>query len=94
MTIKSKSFVAVDIWLELSEIEARALLAMTQYGHKPFLEGYYKHLGKSVMQPYAEGIESLFNTLREHLPMHLEAATKARDVLKEANEKNKLKYIK
>ena len=64
-----KSTLALDfqITLKLTLAEAKALKEITGYGHKPFLEGYYKQLGKSYLQPHEKGVISLFTTIKENL---------------------------
>jgi transposase len=78
--VKSSSSLDVRIILSLSEKEARALNAITTYGHKSFLEVFYEHLGKSVLQPYEDGIITLFKTIEEELPKHLKKADDARQI--------------
>lgn len=62
--------------LELNLEEAKALHQMTVYGAKAFLEGYYKQLGKSYMQPHENGIISMFNTIKNTLPAQIKNADK------------------
>ncbi len=71
VNVKSKIDLDIKIILELSISEARALNEMVKYGDKAFLEGYYKQLGKSYMQPYENGVKSLFTTIKENLPYKL-----------------------
>lgn len=80
---KSLGIVTVNISLELTETEARALDAMTKYGHKSFLEGVYTKLGKSYMQPYEAGVISLFETIKKELPQHFFKIDKAREALEQ-----------
>jgi len=72
--LKSDVKVEFQINLKLSLEEALALETMTRYGHKAFLEGYYKHLGKSYMQPHEKGLISLFTTINTELPQHIRTA--------------------
>ena len=72
--VKSKIEFDVKITLELTLTEARALSQMVRYGSKAFLEGYYKQLGKSYLQPYEKGIVSLFETVKDSLPGELKKA--------------------
>jgi hypothetical protein len=69
--IKSTSQFSAQVILTLSEQEARALLEITGYGAKAFLEVFYKHLGKCDLQDYEEGVKSLFETIKTELPRHL-----------------------
>jgi len=82
--IKSTSFVEIGVILRLTEKEARALKAITEYGSKAFLETFYEHMGKSVLQPYEEGIIDLFLTIKEELPEHLRRADDARNIWRKA----------
>lgn len=81
---KLKSDVKLDlvVILELSIDEAIALNEITKYGHKAFLEGYYKQLGKSYLQPYENGVKSLFDTIDKSLP---NAISKSNEIIKSVN---------
>lgn len=48
------------ITFTVSEIEAHALVALSGYGFKAFLETFYNYMGKHYMQPYESGLKSLF----------------------------------
>lgn len=86
--IKATLKLDMKINLELTLAEARALKEITGYGHKSFLEGYYKQLGKSYLQPHEEGVISLFKTIKENLPYKLYNADK---IIKAVNDiKNEL----
>lgn len=69
--VKSNLKLEFNITLKLSLSEARALNEMVKYGSKTFLEGYYKHLGKSYLQPFESGVTSLFETVKSELPYKL-----------------------
>ncbi len=71
VTTKSDFKIEFTINLKLSIAEARALNEMVKYGSKVFLEGYYKQLGKSYLQPFERGVVSLFETVRTELPFKL-----------------------
>lgn len=64
--------------IELSEMEMRALDALIGYGIQPFLDAFYKHLGKHYMQPCEAGLRSLFKTLGSEIPSVLRRADAAR----------------
>lgn len=70
---KADSSITLDIKIKMTLTieEAKALAAMTGYGAKSFLEGYYKQLGKSYMQPHEKGVYSLFETINKTLPSEL-----------------------
>jgi hypothetical protein len=53
-----------SVTLVLTEAEAKALDALVGYGVAPFLEAFYKHLGKAYLQPYEQGLKSLFESVR------------------------------
>lgn len=74
--IKASLHLEMKFNLELTLSEARALNEMVKYGSKAFLEGYYKQLGKSYLQPYEKGVISLFETVKENLPQKLYNADK------------------
>lgn len=71
-----------EVTLKLTLEEARALKEITGYGHKQFLEGYYKQLGKSYLQPHEKGVISLFETINKELPTQL---YKANQMIKDIN---------
>lgn len=81
--IISQSEVTLNVVLKLTETQARALNAITVYGSKAFLEGYYKQLGTHYMQPYEKGLIELFEVIREEMPAHFNKIDKARAALKE-----------
>ncbi|MHA7124265.1 hypothetical protein ACWV16_26540 [Achromobacter xylosoxidans] len=64
--------------IELSEIEMRALDALIGYGIEPFLEVFYKYLGKHYMQPHEAGLRTLFKTIGSEIPAVLKRADAAR----------------
>lgn len=68
VTAKCNISLTSKITLELTIDEARALETITKYGVDSFLQGYYKQLGKSYLQPHEEGVRSLFKTIKESLP--------------------------
>lgn len=90
--ITSKSFASIkaSINIELSEIEARALLEMTKYGHEAFIKGFYHYLGKAYIKPYESGIISLFKTLKEELPPHLRRFEKIAEKIQEIDKIQKV----
>jgi len=82
--VRSTSNLTVGVILSLTEVEARALQAITVYGAKEFLNTFYDKLGKAYLQPFEEGVKSLFETINEELPRHLNRADKARDIWRNA----------
>lgn len=59
------------VTMQMTVAEARALEEITKYGAKAFLEGYYKQLGKSYLQPYEKDVIKLFETIKEQLPQQV-----------------------
>ena len=45
--IKSAAEIDFKVMLVLNEVEARALFEITAYGSKPFLDWFYRNLGRS-----------------------------------------------
>lgn len=86
--IKSQAFVQVKIQLELTEIEAQALIAIAGYGSKSFLEVFYKFLGKHYLSPHEKGVVSLFETIRCEMKQHVFKAEQARNILKQKQTSN------
>lgn len=84
--IRSGATVDFSVLLKIDETEARALLSLTSYGAKPFLEWFYKNLGKSYMQQHEKGLISLFETIKKELPQHLSRADDARRVFESPKE--------
>jgi len=76
--IKSNSTVEFEIYLRLSEKEARALSAITLYGADAFTKRFYEQLGKAYLKPHEGGIVSLFKTIQAELPGHLRKIDDAR----------------
>ena len=75
---KSTGKIELTVTLTLSESEARAMEALTVYGVDAFLAGYYKHCGKCYMEPHAQGLKTLFETIKENLPSEIKRVDKAR----------------
>nr|WP_319566273.1 hypothetical protein [uncultured Rhodoferax sp.] len=70
--------VEVGATIKLTEPELRALEALAGYGDQPFLDAFYKLLGKHYMQPHEAGIRSLFAVIRADLNPILERADAAK----------------
>ncbi len=72
--------VGVDIDFRLNEDEARALDALAGYGFDQFVAVFYKQMGDSYLKPHAEGLRTLFESIRRELPpilSRLDAAKEA-----------------
>lgn len=76
-----ESKVSLTLSLTLSEAEARALSALTEYGIDPFLKTFYEHMGTSCLKPHEAGLRLLFGTVAQMDP-HLLRADKAREAFK------------
>ena len=74
--VKADLKLEFKITLELTLAEARMLKEMVGYGAKPFLEGYYKQLGKSYLQPHEKAVYSFFESVKSDLPLKLYNADK------------------
>lgn len=85
MEITSNSTMGFDVYLKLTESEARALDALVGYGHKAFLEVFYKHMGECYMKPNEKGLISLFESVRDKVPAHLSRIDKTRKTFQENN---------
>jgi len=81
--IKSSSNFDINVILKLSEIEARALHGIVQYGSASFLEVFYTHLGRICLEDHEKGIISLFETIKTELPKHLKKADMTRKIWRE-----------
>lgn len=53
---------------ELSEGDLMALDALVGYGTDPFLECFYKNLGKSYLQPHEQHLRDLFAKIEQMRP--------------------------
>lgn len=80
--IKSSSKIELKINLLLTEVEARALKALTVFGTKAFIKVYTEQLSKYELKDHIPGIESLFETIKQELPQHLNKIDKAREALR------------
>lgn len=80
--LRATASIEAKITLELTVEEANALYNMTVYGHEPFTEWFYKHLGKHYLKPFHNGIISLFKTVKEELPSELKRINEAEKLFK------------
>lgn len=83
--VKTNSKIEVNVVLTLTEEEARALKNITVYGNKPFLEWFYKNLGKHYLKPHEDGLVSLFDTINKELTPILHKIDQTRKILKDNN---------
>ncbi len=87
MEATSNSVMEFRLFMKLTEDEARALNALTVYGHKAFLEVFYEKLGKAYMENHEKGLVSLFESIKSEIPIHLSRIDKARQAFQENNPK-------
>lgn len=69
---------------ELTDTEAKALMAIAGYGADEFLKVFYEKLGKSYLQPFEVGVKNLFHAIRETLPSEISKIDKAKEAISEA----------
>lgn len=72
--------------LTLTEAEMGALEALAGYGADPFIETFYKHMGKHYLQPYEAGLRSLFATISATVPAAIRDVNDARKALQKSRE--------
>lgn len=82
METTSNSVMEFNVYLKLTEVEARALDALVGYGHKEFLNVFYEKLGRHYMEPNEKGLISLFESVRREIPRHLSRIDKTRETFK------------
>lgn len=75
MSVDIKVKQEFKVVLTLSVEEAQALDALVGYGGEAFvntfLPVFYKELGKHYMQPYEQGLKTLFDNIRSNIPQAL-----------------------
>lgn len=77
-TMLGRPVIEAQATLLLTEEELRALDAVTGYGLKAFMEVFYEKMGRSYLEPHAQGLKTLFETVRARVPSILSAADEAR----------------
>lgn len=75
------SKVSLTLSLVLSEPEARAFVALTEYGTDAFLKIFYEHMGTSCLRPHEAGLRALFSSVGQIKP-HLSRTDKAREAFR------------
>ena len=88
-SIKPKVQIKYTVTVELTETEARMLEAMAGYGDEAFKNVFYEKIGKHYMQPFSEGIKSLFDVVRDQVKPQLyevdQCRKKISEVLKDSH---------
>jgi len=64
----------LQINLQLSLAEAKALREIIVFGIDPFLKVFYNNLGESTMKREEVGMRSLFKTIGDNLPTSIHEA--------------------
>lgn len=77
--IIGKPTTELHITLELTYDEAKALEALAGYGTNPFVEAFFKVMGKAYLQPHVKGLASVFDVFRG-LPSITDRYEKAQEV--------------
>lgn len=77
--LASKPKVEMNVTVELTEVEARALEAMAGYGDDAFVKAFYEKLGEAYMKQHEPGLRSFLRSMREIMPRILRRADKARE---------------
>ncbi len=78
---KMPTKVVVNVILELTEGEARALDALAGYGVDQFIEVFYEKLGRHYLEPYEKDLRNLFEVIRNEVPGIAQKADNARKEL-------------
>ena len=81
MKLETKIRVHYECTLRLTEHEMRALDALAGYGTKAFVDIFYRHMGKSYLEPHVGGITTLFEKIRSDGYRQLGLVDEARKVL-------------
>lgn len=76
--VSSKSFLDMNVILELNEQQARALHDIVAYGYKPFMEVFKEKLGKHYIEKHGQGCKELFEIISQEMPKHFHKIDSAR----------------
>ncbi len=60
--------IELNVGLQLTEIETKALYALAGYGIESFLKVFYAQMGTHYLEPHEAGLRSLFATIVTDLP--------------------------
>jgi hypothetical protein len=74
----------IQVHLVLNEQEAGALDALAGYGIDSFLEVFYEKMGRHYLQPYEDGLRSLFKAIGGQIPSVLREVQECRQFIAEA----------
>jgi hypothetical protein len=81
MQVKTNVSLNFELSFKITEEEAKALKALTIYGHDDFIRAFYKQLGTTYLQPYERGLRSLLTSIDKQVPALLEDVKAARELL-------------
>lgn len=81
MKLHNKVRVHYECSLQLTESEMRALIAVTGYGFRSFLEVFYKAMGKHYLEPHEEALKAFFEKVQTEGVSQLKTIDRARDIL-------------
>lgn len=82
MNIKSSIQVDTKIYLEVNMQEASALFDLAGYGYDAFIAVFYEKLGESYMRQHADGLKTLFESIKKELPIYIATAEKIEEMIK------------
>lgn len=79
--VKADAVVEFKVTFVLDEVQARALDALVGYGASPFINTFYKHMGRHYLQPYEGGLRRLFRAVEEQVRPQLARVDRAREAV-------------
>lgn len=81
---KAKVDVSFSINFNLTIGEAKALDAIVGYGVEPFLEVFYRSMGRAYLQPHESEMKKLFERVKAELPKEIRKIDTAESAIKES----------
>lgn len=85
MKITVKPQLSFHCQLSLSEIQSRALEALSGYSDDAFINMFYTTLGKHYLEPYEDGLRDFLKACRDQLRPQLQTIDEAKAVLRKNN---------
>jgi len=76
--------VEMNIKLFITKEEALALNAIAGYGVKEFLKCFYEHMGRAYLEPHEEAMITLFDKLKNQIPIEVSKIETAEKQIKGA----------
>lgn len=83
-TVQQKATINYTLQLNLTEVEARALHSLTDYGIESFLKVYYAQLGKDRLSRYEPGLRQLFAAVSSQVGGALDDVAATRKLIDDA----------